>query len=96
VLLQHGAGVVLILSVVLPVLVQFIMGNIVEAKIFGNSLDLHPVIILLSLIFWGLVWGIVGMLLAVPLMAVLKITFERFHSTKPFADLLAGRFVRQA
>lgn len=91
ILLQHGAGTVLVLALVLPTAVQVIMGNVVEAKIFGNSLDLHPVIILLSLIFWGLVWGVVGMLLAVPLMAVLKIAFQRFPSTKAFADILGGR-----
>lgn len=91
ILLQHGVGTVLVLGIVLPILVQFLMGNVIEAKIFGDSLDLHPVVILLSLIFWGLVWGIVGMLLAVPLMAVLKIIFERVPSTKTFAHLLAGR-----
>ena len=63
----------------------------IEPKIMGDSLDLHPVTILLALIFWGLVWGPVGMLLAAPSTAVLKIIMERFETTRPAADLLAGR-----
>jgi AI-2 transport protein TqsA len=57
----------------------------------GDSLDLHPITILLTLIFWGLVWGPVGMLLAAPITAVLKIVLERFDTTRPVAELLAGR-----
>ena len=57
----------------------------------GESLDLHPVTILLALIFWGLVWGPVGMLLATPITAVAKIVLERFETTKPVAGLLGGR-----
>jgi AI-2 transport protein TqsA len=56
----------------------------------GSSLDLHPVTILLALIFFGIVWGIIGMILATPITAVLRILFERFDYTRPVAHLLAG------
>ena len=53
--------------------------------------DLHPVMILLSLIFWGMLWGVVGMLLATPITAVVKILCEKFEGSRPVANLMAGR-----
>ena len=80
-----------ILAIVLPLVIQFIIGNIVDPKLMGKSLDLHPVTLLLALIVWGTLWGIVGMFLATPITAILKIIFERMEVTTPFAELLAGR-----
>ncbi len=57
----------------------------------GESLDLHPVAIVLSLIFWGMIWGVVGMLLAAPIAAILKLLLERLELTAPLGHLLAGR-----
>ena len=48
--------------------------------------------LLLVLMFWGVIWGIVGMFLAVPVAAVVNILLARFEYTRPIADLLAGRF----
>ena len=62
----------LLVSAVL-IVVQNIMGNIIEPKIFGDRLGLNPIVILLSLLVWGYLWGIVGMFLAVPLTAIVKI-----------------------
>ena len=72
--------------------IQMISGNIVEPKIMGNSSDLHPVTILVGLMFWGMMWGIIGMFLATPIMAALKIILERIGPTRPIADLMAGRW----
>jgi AI-2 transport protein TqsA len=80
-----------ILAIAIPGSIQFFVGNVLEPKLMGRSLDLHPVIILLSLIFWGMIWGIVGMLLATPMTAVAKILFEKLPTTRPLADLMAGR-----
>ena len=71
--------------------IQAISGNIVEPKIMGNSSDLHPVTILVALMFWGMMWGIIGMFLATPITAALKIMLERIEPTKPIANLMAGR-----
>jgi AI-2 transport protein TqsA len=90
-LMQFGFGWELGAVLVLPGAVQMTIGNGIEPKIMGDSLDLHPITILLTLIFWGLVWGPVGMLLAAPITAVLKIILERFDTTRPVASLLAGR-----
>lgn len=83
-----------ILSIAIPGSIQFTIGNIVEPKLMGRAVDLHPVVTLLALIFWGVLWGIAGMFLAVPLTAVVKITLEKLDITVPIADLLAGRLDR--
>ena len=72
--------------------IQMISGNFVEPKIMGNSSDLHPVTILVGLMFWGMMWGIIGMFLATPIMAALKILLGRIETTRPIADLMAGRW----
>jgi AI-2 transport protein TqsA len=77
--------------VVLPGVVQFTVGSVVEPLVMGEGLDLHPVAILMALVFWGLLWGIVGMLLAAPITAVLRIVLGRVELTRPVAELLAGR-----
>ena len=90
-LIQFESGVAITLVVVLPGAVQFTIGNIVEPLVMGEGLDLHPVTILLMLVFWGLLWGPVGMLLAAPITAVLRIVLGRLEITRPVAELLAGR-----
>jgi AI-2 transport protein TqsA len=72
--------------------VQFISGNVIEPKIMGDSFRLHPVVILLTLMFWGMLWGIVGMFLATPITAALKVFFEEFEPTRPIARWMEGRF----
>lgn len=79
------------LAFVLPSIVQLVIGNVIEPKMLGKSLDLHPIIVLLALIFFSVLWGPIGALLATPLTAALKILFEKSPFTKPLADLLAGR-----
>lgn len=63
----------MILAFVLPFCCHMVVGNVLEPLVFGHSLELQPVIILLSLMVWGMLWGITGMVLAVPITAVLKI-----------------------
>lgn len=79
------------LAIALPGLVQLVVGNFIDPMVMGDSLDLHPVTILLSLMIWGAIWGIVGMLLATPITAIAKLLLERSDRGKPLAGLLAGR-----
>jgi AI-2 transport protein TqsA len=79
------------LVLLLPGTVQITVGNFVEPKLMGEGLELHPVAILVMLVFWGLIWGVVGMLLAAPITAVLGIVLGRFETTRPIARLLAGQ-----
>ena len=80
-----------VLAIVIPGVIQFSVGSIIEPKFMGRSLDLHPIVILLALIFFGMIWGIIGMFLATPITAVIKIIFEKIEITQPVAELLAGR-----
>ena len=54
--------------------VQFTIGNVVEPKLMGKQINLSPVMIMFALIFWGWQWGIIGMLMAVPLTVMINIT----------------------
>ena len=80
-----------LLIIFLPAFFHMIIGNIVEPKIFGDTFGLHPVTVILSLIFWGMIWGIIGVLLAAPITAILRVTFGRFNSTRQIARLLEGK-----
>ena len=72
----------------LLILIQLIFGNIIEPKFAGKELELSPVIILLSLFFWGSVWGIGGMFFAVPLTAIIKVVLQNLKSTKHIVPYL--------
>jgi len=80
-----------VLAIALPGAIQMVLGNVVEPRLMGRSLDLHPAMILVSLIFWGMLWGVVGMFLATPITAMAKILCERFEGSRPVANLMAGR-----
>lgn len=81
-----------VLAIAIPGAIQFAVGNVIEPRIMGGSVDLHPVTILAALIFWGVLWGFVGMLLAVPLTATTRILLERLEITAPIGRALAGRW----
>jgi AI-2 transport protein TqsA len=76
--------------VAVPGAIHMLIGNMVVPKLMGSGLELHPVTVLLALAFWGLLWGIVGMVLAVPIVAMLRIILSHFSTTRPLANLLAG------
>ncbi|MFQ5568927.1 MAG: AI-2E family transporter [Rhodothermales bacterium] len=76
--------------IVLLVSVQMVMGNVVEPRLMAFSLNLSPLLVLVSLIFWGWLWGILGMILAVPLTATIKIIFENIEPLRPVAVLMGG------
>jgi AI-2 transport protein TqsA len=69
---------------------QFTIGNIIEPKLMGKRTGLHPIVVLLSLMFWGMLWGIIGMFLAVPMTAVIKIILDKHERSRPVANLLSG------
>ncbi len=77
-------------ALLLPGAVQITVGNIIEPRLQGDSLNLHPITILLALIFWGMLWGIPGMFLGTPITAALRILFNQIPLTQPVARLMAG------
>jgi predicted PurR-regulated permease PerM len=87
--LQFDSVITPVIIIILLIIVQNIIGNILEPKYLGDQLDLSPLLLLISLIFWGYVWGIVGMILSVPIMSIIKITLGKFESTKSVAILMS-------
>jgi len=89
VLLAGEASLVTLgLAVALPGAVQFVVGQIWENKLLGDRFDLRASVVLLGLVFWGHVWGIVGMILATPIIAVLKTLMSGSELTAPVASLM--------
>ena len=73
------------LAVIAPLLlVQFVTNNFVEPRLTAHAVDLSPLVVLIALAFWGLCWGAVGMVLAVPLTVMLKIVWENVSLTRPW------------
>jgi predicted PurR-regulated permease PerM len=68
---------------------QFFIGNFLDPYVMGNSLNLSPFAILVSLAAWSALWGIPGAFLAVPITAIMAIIFSEFAGTRPIAVLLS-------
>jgi len=80
--------------IVMPA-IQITMGNIIDPQLQGEQLDLSPLVILISLLFWGWIWGIIGMFLAVPLTVIVKIVMDHIEGLKPFSIMMgSGRMSR--
>tara|TARA_Y100000310_G_C20685461_1_gene818679 strand:- start:279 stop:1307 length:1029 start_codon:yes stop_codon:yes gene_type:complete len=88
-ILMHGLGLNVLWLGILLILVQVIFSNILEPKFAGDKLKLSPIVILLSLLLWFWIWGIVGMILAVPITSIIKIILEHIESTKKYAKLMS-------
>ena len=73
---------------------QLVFGNFIEPRLMGNSLNISPLVVFLTLALWGTIWGITGMLLSVPITVILIIIMSEFHGTRRVAILLS-RKVRQ-
>ncbi|MBW2261617.1 MAG: AI-2E family transporter [Deltaproteobacteria bacterium] len=68
---------------------QLVTGQIIEPRLAGRKLGVSPLMILLSLAFWGWLWGVIGMILAVPTVVIIKIVLDNIEQTKPVAGLLS-------
>ena len=78
------------------IVIQNLIGNFLDPRLSGNSLNLSPFIILAALSVFGYVWGIVGMFLAVPLLSILQIICANVDATRPIAMLISsGRSYRK-
>jgi predicted PurR-regulated permease PerM len=79
-----------LLVTLLLLFIQRVVDNFIEPRLTGQKLGLSPLIVLLSLAFWAWLWGVVGMILAVPLTVILKIILENIPETKPLATLISN------
>jgi predicted PurR-regulated permease PerM len=67
------------------VAIVIVMFNLVEPKVMGDSLGLSPLVVMFALLFFGWMWGVWGMVLSIPLAAIIKIVCENFETTRPVA-----------
>ena len=70
-------------------IIQILVGNYIEPRIMGKTLNLSPLIVLLSLAFWGSIWGVVGMILSVPIISVVVIMLAHFPASRNIAIMLS-------
>lgn len=80
-----------ILVIVIMLGTNMIIGNILDPKIMGDGLGLSPITILVSLVVWGYIWGFAGMVIAVPMMVIIKIICENVSVLEPISILLGSR-----
>jgi predicted PurR-regulated permease PerM len=92
--LQYGFGWQLIAISVAMTSIQVIMGNIVEPKVMGDALNLSPITILISLIFWSWVWGPVGMILAVPITSAISLTAKEIRQIRFLYQIMCSNVNR--
>ena len=71
--------------------IQVIIGNFIEPKWMGNSMNISPLVSILSLMFWGLIWGTTGMIVSVPFTVVIIIILSEIEYTRPLAILLSEK-----
>jgi predicted PurR-regulated permease PerM len=62
--------------------------NVLYPKLLGSRLRINPLAVTIALLFWGAVWGAVGLVLAIPITGAIKIIFDHVESMKPYADWL--------
>jgi AI-2 transport protein TqsA len=70
--------------------IQIVTANVIEPTIMGRTLNLSPLVVIVSLVVWGTIWGVVGMFLCVPIMVVALIVLAQFETTRPLAVLLSA------
>jgi AI-2 transport protein TqsA len=80
----------MMVSLFVPGTLFFIVGNFIEPKVLGKSVQLHPLAVLLALIFWGALWGPLGVLLATPITGILALLSSYLSITRPLASILTG------
>lgn len=87
-----------VLTALVLLVIQMGLGNFVAPKVYGDRLNLSPVVILLFLVFWSWLWGIVGALLSVPIAAAIQIALAQIPPLAPLATLMGSgrKYMRKA
>lgn len=71
-------------------LIQLLVGNFLEPRLMGNSLNVSTLVVLISLVFWGWLWGIFGMIMSVPITNMIIIVCSQFKDTRWIAIVLSA------
>jgi len=87
---QYGTIFPAVWVAILLLATQITWGNIIEPRVMGKSLNLSPLVVIVALIFWGFIWGPVGMLLATPISSALQIICANIDTLKPISVFMGG------
>ncbi len=90
-LLQFASFTPAIIILISVLAIQQIVGNFIEPKLMGKTLNISPIITIISLTLWGQIWGIIGMLLSIPITVTAIIVLSQFESTKKIAIILSEK-----
>ncbi|MDR0953431.1 MAG: AI-2E family transporter [Elusimicrobiota bacterium] len=90
-LIQFDISAEFFMILIIPACMQFLIGSILEPKLLGDGVGLHPVAVIGSLIFWALVWGVPGAFMATPITAAIRIILSKIEPTRGISEILAGR-----
>ncbi|HPE86807.1 MAG TPA: AI-2E family transporter [Bacteroidales bacterium] len=90
-MLQFGdlTPAILVLSIVGGI--QLVIGNYVDPRLMGSSLNISTLVVFLTLLLWGMIWGVIGMLLSVPITVIMILILSEFPNGKPVAIMLSKR-----
>ncbi|MCA9528194.1 MAG: AI-2E family transporter [Myxococcales bacterium] len=72
------------------VAINGVIGSVIDPRYVGQTVKLSPLVVVLSMLLWGVIWGPVGMILAVPIMVSVKLVFARIPALAPVATLMTG------
>jgi predicted PurR-regulated permease PerM len=72
--------------------VQFLEGNIITPKLAGDRVNLNLTAVLIATLYWGWLWGGVGVMLALPITATFKVICDHIEPLRPIGNLLEGKF----
>jgi len=82
-----SVGQALLVPVVFQIL-NILEGNLFTPRLVGRQLSLNPVVVFISVLFWGWIWGIAGALLAIPITAMVKIACDHIEGLSPLGEFL--------
>ena len=75
--------------IILFTVVQAVEGNVITPKVVGSSVRVNPLAAILGLFIGGAIWGVSGLILAIPVVAILRVTFDNIDALKPLALLMS-------
>ncbi|MFY0606725.1 MAG: AI-2E family transporter [Cyclobacteriaceae bacterium] len=90
-ILQFGELGPFVYVLIVVGIIQVIVGNIIEPKLMGNSLNISSLVVILSLTIWGAIWGVMGMILSVPITVMMIVVFEEIPGLKFVAVMLSEK-----
>ncbi len=90
-MLQFGDLTHPILVLAIVGTIQVAVGNILEPRVMGNSLNISTLVVFITLAVWGAIWGVIGMLLSVPITVILILVLSEIPTTRSFAILLSKK-----